>query len=175
MGMRNTILALALAMSLDVLGVKAFAEFYHYTDSNGSVHCVDNISSVPEQYRSQLKNAQSRSTVSAAGTSDPSGDEPSSTNDPQAAGRPKKKTPRYNGAVDIFVTSSCEYCKKLEQFFEANGICYTAYDIEKDDNAHKKYKELGGRGVPLTRIGASVVSGYNPDAVLKAIERERKK
>lgn len=173
MGMRNTILALILAITLDVLGMKAYAEFYHYTDSNGSAHCVDNISSVPEQYRSQLKKVQTLSEVSASGPG-LSRDE-SSTNEPQAAGRPRKKTAQYSGAVDIFVTSSCEYCKKLERFFESNGICYTAFDIEKDDNARKKYKELGGRGVPLTRIGSLVVSGYNPDAILKAIERERKK
>lgn len=173
--MRNTILVLILAMSLDVPGMKAYAEFYRYTDSNGSVHCVDNASSVPEQYRSQLKKVQSLPEISVADTRGPSRDEPSSTNEPQAADRPKKKTPQYNGVVDIFVTSSCGYCKKLERFFESNGICYTVFDIEKDDNARKRYKELGGRGVPLTRIGSLVVSGYNPDAILKAIERERKK
>lgn len=170
--MKNKILALILAISLDVLGMKAYAEFYHYTDSNGSVHCVDNISSVPEQYRSQLKNVQSLSEVSVVGIPGSSRYEPPSTNDPQAADQPKKKTPQYSGTVDIFVTSWCGYCKKLEQFFDSKGIRYTAFDIEKDSNAHKQYKELGGRGVPLTRIGSSVVRGYNPDAILKVIERE---
>lgn len=170
--MKNKILALILAISLDVLGMKAYAEFYHYTDSKGSVHCVDNISSVPEQYRSQLKNVQSLSEVSVVGIPGSSRYEPPSTNDPQAADQPKKKTPQYSGTVDIFVTSWCGYCKKLEQFFDSKGIRYTAFDIEKDSNAHKQYKELGGRGVPLTRIGSSVVRGYNPDAILKVIERE---
>ena len=143
--MKNRILALFLALSLDTLGMKAYAEFYRYTDNGGSLHSVDNISSVPPQYRNQLKNAQSL----------------------------KKKTPQYTGTVDIFVTSWCGYCKKMKQFLDTKGIRYTAFDIEKDSNARKQYKELGGRGLPLTRIGSSVVRGYNPDAVLKAIERER--
>lgn len=171
--MKNKVLALILALVLDVLGMKAYAEIYHYTDSNGSLHCVDNISSVPERYRNQLKNIQSLSEISVVGIPGPSRYEQPPTNDPQAVDQPKKKTPQYNGTVDLFVTSWCGYCKKLEQFFDINGIRYTAFDIEKDGNAHKQYKELGGRGVPLTRIGSSVVSGYNPAAVLKAIEHER--
>lgn len=171
--MKNKILALVLALILGALGTKAYAGFYHYTDSNGSVHCVDNISSVPEQYRDQLKDAESLSDVSVVGIPGPSRDEALSAKTPQAVDRPAKKTVQYSGPVDIFVTSWCGYCKKMEQFFDANGIRYTAFDIEKDSNAHKQYKELGGRGVPLTRIGSIVVSGYNPDAVLKAIEREQ--
>ncbi len=147
--MNKTVLALILAISLNVLGMKAYAEFYRYIDSTGSLQCVDNISSVPAQYRNQLKNAQSLSEVG------------------------KKKAPQYTGTVDIFVTSGCGYCKKMERFFDTKGIRYTAFDIEKDGKARKQYKELGGRGVPLTRIGSSVVRGYHPDAVLKAIERER--
>ncbi len=169
--MRKKILALILVVSLDVLALKAYAEFYHYIDSNGTVHCVDNISSVPEQYRTQLKNAESLSDISVVGVPGPAGDEPPSIN--HAAGRPEKTTLQYNGTVDIFVTSWCGYCKQLERFLDSKGIHYTAYDIEKDGSALKQYKALGRRGVPVTRIGASVVSGYNPDAILKAIERER--
>jgi glutaredoxin len=171
--MKNKMLALILAVSLDALALKAYAEFYHYTDSNGTVHCVDNISSVPERYRSQLKNAESLSDVSVVGVPGPSGHEPTSTNDPHAAGQPKKSALQYNGTVDVFVTSWCGYCKQLERFLDSKGIHYTAYDIEKDASALEQYKELGRRGVPVTRIGSSVVSGYNPDAILKAIERER--
>ena len=172
-GTKNKIVALVLALSLGALGTKAYAEFYHYTDSSGSVHCVDDISSVPEQYRSQLKNAQSLSEVSVVGIPGPSRDEALSAKDRQAVDQSRKKTVQYSGTVDIFVTSWCGYCKKMEQFFDTNGIRYAAFDIEKDGNANKQYKELGGRGVPLTRIGSSVVRGYNPDAVLKAIEHER--
>jgi glutaredoxin len=172
-GMKNKIAALVLAFTLGVLGTKAYAGFYHYTDSNGSVHCVDNISNVPEQYRDQLKDAESLSGVSVVGIPGPSRDEALSAKTPQAVDRPTKKTVQYSGTVDVFVTSWCGYCKKLEKFLDSNGIHYTTFDIEKDDNAHKQYKELGGRGVPLARIGSSVVRGYNPDAVLKAIEHER--
>ncbi len=171
--MKKETAALVLALLLGALGAKAYAGFYHYTDSNGAVHCVDDISNVPEQYRSQLKNAESLSDVSVVGIPGPSRDEALSAKTPRAVDQPAKKTVQYSGTADVFVTSWCGYCKKLEQFLDANGIRYAALDIEKDSNAQKQYKELGGHGVPLTRIGSSVVSGYNPDAILKAIERDR--
>jgi hypothetical protein len=71
-GMNNKVLALILAIGLDVLGMKAYAEFYRYTDSGGSLQCVDNITSVPAQYRNQFKNAQSRSEVGVVGIPGPS-------------------------------------------------------------------------------------------------------
>jgi glutaredoxin len=80
---------------------------------------------------------------------------------------------RYNGTVEIFVTSWCGYCKQLEKFLDSQGIRYRAYDIEKDRDANNVYKELGGRGVPLTRVGSSVVRGYNPAAILRAVTNER--
>jgi hypothetical protein len=43
---------------------------------------------------------------------------------------------------------------------------YTRYDIEKDENAARICRDLGGSGVPVIRIGSNVVHGYNPDAVM---------
>jgi glutaredoxin len=68
--------------------------------------------------------------------------------------------------VEVFMTSWCGYCRKMIQFLREKGIPYTAYDIEKDSAAAEKYDEIGGRGVPVVRVGSHIVFGYGPEAVL---------
>ena len=72
----------------------------------------------------------------------------------------------------LLVFSMCGYCKKMERFLKEKGIQYTRYDIEKDDNAARICRELGGSGVPVIRIGSNVVHGYNPDAVMSYLGRK---
>jgi glutaredoxin len=82
------------------------------------------------------------------------------------AGLQKAKSGRSCPTVEIFVTSWCGYCKMMEQVLDKKGIAYTTYDVEKDDNAAKIYRELHGRGVPLIRVGSKVVYGYDPETVI---------
>ena len=41
------------------------------------------------------------------------------------------------------------------------GISYKEYDIEKNTSAQRKFKQLGGRGVPLILVGKQSMSGFN--------------
>jgi mycoredoxin len=68
--------------------------------------------------------------------------------------------------VEVFMTSWCGYCGKMIRFLDEKGIHYTAYDIEKDKSAEAIYRRLGGRGVPVVRVGSHVVHGYDPEGVL---------
>jgi len=71
--------------------------------------------------------------------------------------------------VEIFVTSWCGYCKKLEAFLKTNHIDYTRYDVERDEAGAEIFEKIGGEGVPVVRIGKEVIHGYDPDAVLAAL------
>ena len=55
--------------------------------------------------------------------------------------------------VEIFVTSWCPYCRKLEAFLKQSQIEYTRYDVEKDEKGARLFEDLGGEGVPLVRVG----------------------
>ena len=121
----------------------AGADLHRYTDDSGRVHIVDSIDRIPEQYRSQVRTIE-------------------------AAARPSAQT-----RVEVFVTSWCGYCRKLESFLKANRIRYSRYDIEKSPSAKQRYDKLGGRGVPVVKIGSDVIRGYAPDAVLKRLKRRR--
>lgn len=79
----------------------------------------------------------------------------------------KKRTVSLScSSVEMFVTSWCGYCKMMERVLEKKGIPYTTYDIEKNDSAARTFRKLGGRGVPLIRVGSKVVYGYDPDTVI---------
>lgn len=73
------------------------------------------------------------------------------------------KKERLSGTVEIYVTDWCGYCEKALKYMSSKGISFVAYDIEKDSSANQRYKELGGRGVPLIIIGANRMSGFSAE------------
>ena len=73
------------------------------------------------------------------------------------------KQERFSGTVELYVTSWCGYCKKALAYVKDNNIKYVAYDIEKDSAANQRYKEMGGRGIPLIIIGDNIMSGFSQE------------
>ncbi|BDV42021.1 NrdH-like redox domain-containing protein [Geotalea uraniireducens] len=143
------------------LATAGWAEIYRYTDSAGQVHFVDDPAKVPRRYRKQL------------GTQAPLAEINVVASPPGRAGGATASRPagRYNGTVELYVTSWCGYCKKMERFLKEQGIPYVAYDVEQDRAAHERFIQLGGSGVPLARVGQRVVNGYNPEAVLRLLDQ----
>ena len=141
----------------------AAADFYQYTDSAGELHFVDDIAKVPKKYRKQLNSAGAGGNVNVV-DAPPT---PSAPPERIAQEQPKQRS-SYSGnpTVEVYLTSWCGYCKRMVRFLNEKGIPYTAYDIDKDPAAARTHKELGGRGVPVVRIGTKVVHGFNPDKVM---------
>jgi glutaredoxin len=137
-------------------------EIFRYKDGSGQIHFVDDISRVPKRYRNQAENSTLQGNInvmdSARSRGDVAGKEPEQT---------RRNSEYSNGVVDVFVTSWCGYCKKMLRFLREKGIPFTSHDIEKESNAARTYRELGGTGVPVVRIGSHVVHGYNPEAVME--------
>ena len=89
---------------------------------------------------------------------------------------PKNEPPAQAGAtptasVEIFVTSWCPYCRKLESFLKANNVSYTRYDVEADAKGAEIFDKIGGTGVPVTRIGNEVIHGYDIDRITVALKK----
>jgi glutaredoxin len=157
--MRLTVLIAA--MCLAVFTGTALAEVYKYTDSRGELHFVDDVAKVPKKYRKQLENPQPLAEVSVM---DPA--PAAKRRVAEEAPPPRQEKPAVSAAVEVFMTSWCGYCKKMVRFLDEKGIPYTAHDIEKDSAAARTYRELGGNGIPVVRVGSHVVHGYNPEAVM---------
>ncbi len=75
------------------------------------------------------------------------------------------KSERFTGTVELYVTSWCPVCERAISYMKKKGISFVAYDIEADEQARKRFDELGGRGVPLIVIGKNKISGFSPGAV----------
>ena len=153
------------ALILFVYAGTAQAAIYRYTDDQGAVHFVDDISKVPKKYSYQLRNTKPLKDISVIDSG------PVSSQRKTIEAPTRQPSSIGGNGVELFVTSWCGYCKKMERFLKEKGIPYTSHDIENDDNAARTHRELGGGGVPLVRIGYHVVRGYNPDAVMSYISR----
>ena len=71
--------------------------------------------------------------------------------------------------VELYITSWCPYCAKAKAYFDAKGIAYSVYDIDKDAAAEMRFKRYGGRGVPLVMINGTAISGYDVAGFEKAL------
>jgi glutaredoxin len=139
------------------------AEVYRYTDSAGELHFVDDLSKVPKKYRKQLEKAKPLRDIAIVDAT-PAAPPPQGSTVQE---KPKPQEKSYSSAtVEVFITPWCGYCKKMVRFLEEKGIPFTSYDIEKDSAAARVHRELGGRGVPVVRVGSHVIHGFKPDAVL---------
>ena len=78
-----------------------------------------------------------------------------------------------NAKVEIFITSWCPYCHKLETFLQKSQIEYTRYDVEADTNARALFDSLGGSGVPMSRVGKKIIHGYDPAEIIAALNSRK--
>lgn len=141
----------------------ADAEIFQYVDDAGKVHFVDQAKKVPPQYKEQLKNNKPLPKITKVPSIYPDVD-------PNATANKDYLYSRKND-VELFVTSWCGYCRKLESWMAENKIKHKVYDIEKDAKGRKLYNQLGGTGsVPMTRVGKEVIMGYNPGAIKAALK-----
>jgi len=120
------------------LPATVYAEIYKTVDENGRVIFTDKPTAKAEQIEVNVNSVEGSATVS---------------NNPS--------TSSSGGKVVMFSTSWCGVCKTAKKYMSNNGISYKEYDIEKNSNAHRKFKSLGGNGVPLIVVGKQIMSGFS--------------
>lgn len=76
-----------------------------------------------------------------------------------------------NDRVVMFSTRHCGYCERLRGDLRRAGIEWTERDVESSTVNHNAWRALGGRGVPLTLVDDTVVSGYNPGRIIELARR----
>lgn len=89
---------------------------------------------------------------------------------PAQAKSTSQQTVKNEKAQVIILTASwCGYCNKLRQYLQSNQIKFTEYDIEQSHMGYQLYRSLGGKGIPVVKIGNNVIYGYNPDAMKQVL------
>jgi len=143
-----------------------YADIYKYVDDDGRVWFVDRISAIPERYRDKVEKV--RESKGGSINNEISNETRNQASEEQDYTTGQRKSINRKKDVEIYVTSWCPYCRKLENFLRKRGIRYKRFDIEKSAIAKRNYKKLGGESVPLTKIGSQIIRGYAPDRIMSA-------
>jgi glutaredoxin 3 len=75
--------------------------------------------------------------------------------------------------VKIYSTPTCPWCKKTKEFLKENKIKFTNYDVSENDKARNEMIEKSGQmGVPVLDINGTILVGFNPKEILKAVKKK---
>ena len=68
--------------------------------------------------------------------------------------------------VIIYSTPTCHFCHLAKDFFKANNVAYTEYDVASNLEKRKEMVTKSGQmGVPVIIIGDQMVIGFNKPKV----------
>jgi glutaredoxin-like YruB-family protein len=64
--------------------------------------------------------------------------------------------------VEIYSTPTCTYCAAAKEFFKANNISYTEYNVAADAAKREEMIEKSGQmGVPVINVESDIVVGFD--------------
>ena len=82
-------------------------------------------------------------------------------------------SPRLRGTkkVEIYSTVSCHFCHMAKEFFKANGVEFTDYNVAADTAKRSEMVEITGQmGVPVIVIDKKdVVIGFDKKALTQLL------
>ena len=76
-----------------------------------------------------------------------------------------------NLSVTIYSTPTCHFCHMAKEFFDANKIKYTDYNVATDLEKRKEMIGKSGQmGVPVITIGDQLVVGFDQDRLKELLD-----
>ncbi len=70
--------------------------------------------------------------------------------------------------VSIYTTPTCHFCQMAKEFFKANNVTYTEFNVAEDQDKRAEMIEKSGQmGVPVIYIGEDLVIGFNEPKIKK--------
>lgn len=64
--------------------------------------------------------------------------------------------------VTIYSTPTCHFCHMAKDYFEANHVAFTDYDVATDLAKRQEMVQKSGQmGVPVIDIGGEIVVGFD--------------
>ncbi|MEK7600919.1 MAG: glutaredoxin domain-containing protein [Patescibacteria group bacterium] len=67
-------------------------------------------------------------------------------------------------SVTIYSTPTCHFCHAAKDFFTANGVKFSDYNVGSDLEKRKEMIEKSGQmGVPVITVGDQLVVGFDEE------------
>jgi len=64
--------------------------------------------------------------------------------------------------ITIYSTPACTFCNMAKDFFKANDVKYTEYNVAEDEEKRAEMVERSGQmGVPVIFMGEEMIVGFN--------------
>ncbi len=79
---------------------------------------------------------------------------------------------KNNKKVEIYSTANCHFCHMAKEFFDANGVEYTDYNVGADTAKRAEMIDKSGQmGVPVIIIdNKDLIIGFNQPVISKLLE-----
>ena len=148
--LRSRFVFLLLAFSLASLS--ATGEVYKWTDSQGQVHFADQApaSGAVERIGAKLIiNSYPGIEVTGASFLE------------QRKREHERKESMSRPSVVMYSTVWCGVCRRAKQYFKANHIAFSEYDVETSSKGKKDFARMKGQGVPILLIGKARMNGFD--------------
>lgn len=72
--------------------------------------------------------------------------------------------------IIIYSTTTCHFCNLAKEFFKANNLAYTEYNVGENAEKRAEMVDMTGQlGVPVIRIGDQVAVGFQEDVIKKML------
>jgi len=72
--------------------------------------------------------------------------------------------------ITIYSTPTCHFCHAAKEFFTANNIAFTDYNVAEDAEKRNEMIEKSGQmGVPVIFIGDDMVVGFDEAKVRELV------
>ena len=66
--------------------------------------------------------------------------------------------------VTIYSTPTCHFCHAAKEFFNANGVTYTEYNVASDlPKRQEMIQKSGQMGVPVISVDNKIIVGYDEE------------
>ncbi|MDZ4227272.1 MAG: glutaredoxin family protein [Patescibacteria group bacterium] len=64
--------------------------------------------------------------------------------------------------VTIYSTPTCHFCHAAKDFFSANKVAFTDYDVASDTEKRQEMVQKSGQmGVPVIMVGDQTIVGFD--------------
>ena len=78
--------------------------------------------------------------------------------------------PNTTPDVKIYSTPTCHFCQMAKEFFKANNVAYTEYNVASDIEKRREMIEKSGQmGVPVIWIGNELTVGFDRPRIAKLL------